>query len=476
MGACLAVMALAVFVNVVLRYGFGSGVPASEELSRLLFVWMVFIGATAAYPLGEHMAFTSLVGLLQKKPALMAVATVVIRLLVVLACVLVARGAWQQVVVGLDSHSVVLGYPTALLPLARLFVFCRHRPDGAVGADSTQAACTLATAQTWSELDMTPEALAFVVFVAGMLVLMGIGMNMALALVLTGAGMAWVMDFWDTQLLAQNLVAGVDSFPLLAVPFFILAGELMNSGGISRRIIDMAQAWVGHIRGGLGYVAIGAAVLMASMSGSALADTAALATILLPMMRQQGYPMATSAGAGGLGRHHRAHHPAVHAVCDLRRDHQHLDFGAVHIGHRARHHHGCGAGFCVALRAARPRFARWPAPAHARAAARHGQGLLGAGDAHHHHRRHENRHLHPHRGRRGGRVLRAGGGPVHPPRNAAARAGRRAGAGGQNHRHRHVPVCRCAGGQLHDHPGRFAQRAHRLAGGRWWKARACSCW
>ena len=117
MGACLAVMALAVFVNVVLRYGFGSGVPASEELSRLLFVWMVFIGATAAYPLGEHMAFTSLVGLLQKRPALMAVAAMVIRLLVVLASVLVARGAWQQVVVGLDSHSVVLGYPTALLPL-----------------------------------------------------------------------------------------------------------------------------------------------------------------------------------------------------------------------------------------------------------------------------------------------------------------------------------------------------------------------
>ena len=150
---------------------------------------------------------------------------------------------------------------------------------------------------------MSSEGLAFIVFSLGMLVLMGIGMNMALALVLTGAGMAWVLGFWDTQLLAQNLVAGVDSFPLLAVPFFILAGELMNSGGISRRIIDMAQAWVGHIRGGLGYVAIGAAVLMASMSGSALADTAALATILLPMMRQQGYPMSTSAGlvaSGGI--------------------------------------------------------------------------------------------------------------------------------------------------------------------------------
>ena len=150
---------------------------------------------------------------------------------------------------------------------------------------------------------MSPEGLAFIVFLVGMLVLMGIGMNMALALVITGAGMAWVLDFWDTQLLAQNLVAGVDSFPLLAVPFFILAGELMNAGGISRRIIAMAQAWVGHIHGGLGFVAIGAAVLMASMSGSALADTAALATILLPMMRQQGYPMNTSAGliaSGGI--------------------------------------------------------------------------------------------------------------------------------------------------------------------------------
>ncbi len=117
MAACLGVMAVAVFVNVVLRYGFGSGVAASEELSRLLFVWMVFIGATAAYPAGEHMAFTSLIGLLRKHQRAMMLATVVIRLLVVTGASLVAHGAWQQVMVGLDSHSVVLGYPTALLPL-----------------------------------------------------------------------------------------------------------------------------------------------------------------------------------------------------------------------------------------------------------------------------------------------------------------------------------------------------------------------
>ncbi len=120
MAACLGVMAVSVFVNVVLRYGFGSGVAASEELSRLLFVWMVFIGATAAYPAGEHMAFTSLVGLLKNKPVPMRLMTGLIRAAVILGCALVGWGAWQQVVVGLDSKSVVLGYPTALLPLPAL--------------------------------------------------------------------------------------------------------------------------------------------------------------------------------------------------------------------------------------------------------------------------------------------------------------------------------------------------------------------
>jgi TRAP-type transport system small permease protein len=120
MASCLAVMAVSVFVNVVLRYGFGNGIAASEELSRLLFVWMVFIGATAAYPLGEHMAFTSLMATLKNRPAPFMALALLIRLLVVLGCALIAWGAWQQVIVGLSSYSVVLHYPTALLPLPAL--------------------------------------------------------------------------------------------------------------------------------------------------------------------------------------------------------------------------------------------------------------------------------------------------------------------------------------------------------------------
>lgn len=141
------------------------------------------------------------------------------------------------------------------------------------------------------------------VFLSSLLGFMAFGMPIAFALILTGVALMWYLEFWDVQLLAQNLLAGADSFPLLAVPFFILAGELMNAGGISKRIIAMAQAYVGHKRGGLGFVAIAAAVLLASMSGSALADTAALATLLLPMMRQRGYPLHASAGlvaAGGI--------------------------------------------------------------------------------------------------------------------------------------------------------------------------------
>lgn len=141
------------------------------------------------------------------------------------------------------------------------------------------------------------------VFLGSLLFLMVLGTPIAFALILTGVALMVHLDFFDAQLVAQNLLSGADNFPLMAVPFFILAGELMNAGGISRRIIDLAVSLVGHIKGGLGYVTIGAAVLLASLSGSAIADTAALATLLVPMMRDHGYPVPRSAGliaSGGI--------------------------------------------------------------------------------------------------------------------------------------------------------------------------------
>ncbi|WP_141722878.1 TRAP transporter large permease [Cellulosilyticum sp. I15G10I2] len=88
---------------------------------------------------------------------------------------------------------------------------------------------------------------------------------------------------------AQHMVRGVDSFPLMAIPFFCLAGELMNVGGISVRIVRFAKAFLGHVKGGLGYVTTVASMLFAGISGSAIADTTAIGSILLPIMEEEGY-------------------------------------------------------------------------------------------------------------------------------------------------------------------------------------------
>ncbi len=145
--------------------------------------------------------------------------------------------------------------------------------------------------------------MTLVVFIVSLLGAMAVGVPVAFALMFCGVVLMWFMGMFNTQIIAQNMIAGADTFTLLAIPFFILAGELMNAGGLSRRIIDFAIACVGHIRGGLGIVAIMAAVIMASISGSAAADTAALAAILIPMMAKAGYNVPRSAGliaAGGV--------------------------------------------------------------------------------------------------------------------------------------------------------------------------------
>ncbi|CAN5363794.1 TRAP transporter large permease subunit [soil metagenome] len=134
------------------------------------------------------------------------------------------------------------------------------------------------------------------IFVGVLLLAMAIGIPISFALLVSGAALMWHLDMFDAQILAQNLIGGADSFPLLAVPFFLLAGEIMNVGGLSRRIVEFAMALVGHIRGGLGYVAILASILLSSLSGSAVADAAALTALLLPMMVAAGHSPERAAG------------------------------------------------------------------------------------------------------------------------------------------------------------------------------------
>ncbi|MFJ7364275.1 TRAP transporter large permease [Peribacillus frigoritolerans] len=141
------------------------------------------------------------------------------------------------------------------------------------------------------------------VFVGSLLGAMGLGIPIAFALLVSSVVLMYFLGIFDSQIIAQNLISGADNFPLMAIPFFMLAGEAMNRGGLSRRIVEMAMNLVGHIKGGLGYVAIIASVLFASLSGSAVADTAALGAILIPMMVKSGYDVNRSSGliaSGGI--------------------------------------------------------------------------------------------------------------------------------------------------------------------------------
>ncbi|TMS59648.1 TRAP transporter large permease subunit [Imbroritus primus] len=134
------------------------------------------------------------------------------------------------------------------------------------------------------------------IFITSLLGSMALGMPIAFALLLCGMALMFHLDMFDAQIIAQNVLNGADSFALMAVPFFLLAGEIMNSGGLSKRIVNVALALVGHIKGGLGYVAILAGCVIAALSGSAVADAAALSALMVPMMVAAGHNRNSSAG------------------------------------------------------------------------------------------------------------------------------------------------------------------------------------
>ena len=127
------------------------------------------------------------------------------------------------------------------------------------------------------------------IFLAALFGFVLMSVPIAFALVLTAMVLMYAMSSVSAALMIQNIVRGIDSFPLMAIPFFLLAGELMNVGGISKRIVLFARALLGHVAGGLGYVTVLASMLFAGVSGSAVADTSAIGSILYPIMRDEGY-------------------------------------------------------------------------------------------------------------------------------------------------------------------------------------------
>ena len=144
---------------------------------------------------------------------------------------------------------------------------------------------------------VTSFALFMIFLFMGVPIAFSLGCSSILAILLNGSVSSMVV--------AQKLFSGVNSFSLMAIPFFMLSGELMEAGGISEKLIEIAKSFLGHITGGIGLVDIGTSTLFAGVSGSAAADTAAVGSMLIPSMLKDGYPAGLAAviqaTAGSLG-------------------------------------------------------------------------------------------------------------------------------------------------------------------------------
>lgn len=137
---------------------------------------------------------------------------------------------------------------------------------------------------------------AVVVFLASLAITIPLGVPIAFVLILCAVALMQFLGHTDMTIITQNMIMGANNASLMAIPFFMLAGEIMSRGGLSTRIVDFANILVGRVRGGLGYAAILASMIFAGLSGSAVADAAALGGILIPLMVKNGYSKERSTG------------------------------------------------------------------------------------------------------------------------------------------------------------------------------------
>ena len=134
-------------------------------------------------------------------------------------------------------------------------------------------------------------------FFGSLFLFLFMGVPISLVLVLCALVMMFVSGSWDVMTIPNIMLDGANNYPLMAIPFFVFAGEIMAVGGLSRRVVELAQLIIGRVKGGLGYAAIVASIIFAGLMGSSVGEAAALGGLLLPMMKQVGY---NPGRAGGL--------------------------------------------------------------------------------------------------------------------------------------------------------------------------------
>lgn len=308
--ACVALLLGAVGVaclQVVMRYVFRAAMPWPEEVATWLFTWAVMLGMSLATGRGAHIAIDLVPRLLPGR-ARRGLELVTLALMAAASLVLVIHGMAyvDRAIAASPALQMPMKYLFLAVPVgAALNLFFLAWPDGQRGFLQGLAILALGGLIYWS----VRHGAGFLYSPAsGPWVLVGVG----LGAILLGAPVAFALILGTFTAfasanpillvtLAQNMGASLNSFTLLAIPFFILAAAVMNVGGITPRLIELAMMLVGHLRGGLAQANVVTNTMLAGVSGSSTADASTVAKLLVPEMARRGYdrPFAAALTAAG---------------------------------------------------------------------------------------------------------------------------------------------------------------------------------
>jgi tripartite ATP-independent transporter DctM subunit len=296
--ALVVAQAAVVGLQVVGRHLLHQPIPWTEEVARLLLGWLMCVGGILALRHAQHPRVTAVVRLLS--PLHRAAVDRGLRLVLLALFVALIGPSWALTRASASELLPASGlsgvWITAILPVAlalmSLEVVRELWRDGLAPWRGSSLAWALGTVGVIVGSVLVPlvtGASPLVVLVIGFLVTGALGLPLAFTLALTALTYLIGIGGVGLVILPIKILGGVDSFVLLAIPLFILAGALMETGGISERIVDLAMAIVGKVRGGLAMVVVVAEILFSGISGSTAADVSAISALLVPSMKRAGY-------------------------------------------------------------------------------------------------------------------------------------------------------------------------------------------
>ncbi len=290
---------LVLLAGVIARYGFNRPLMWSDEVASTLFLWLAMLGSVVALRRGEHMRMTAVVKALPVRWGRF-VETIALGVMATFLCILVPpllQFAQEETVNILPAVDVSSVYRVAALPvgaglmalLALVKLFQTSSPGKALLALAIIGAVAgvgLLAQDAVQELSTEAQLLIFFVGIVGTLVCLGVPIAACFGLATIGY-LVLAADV-DLEVIANRLNEGMSSLILLAVPLFIFLGLLLDSTGLARLMVGFLGNLLGHVRGGLSYVLVGAMYLVSGISGSKAADMAAICPVLFPEMIKRG--------------------------------------------------------------------------------------------------------------------------------------------------------------------------------------------